>query len=353
LPEAIRRALGGQARLHSPKRKPPKRRVWLYRDPYPGTDSNVSLQFQHDAAKHDGVRRKYITRRGGIAHLLAYLRCEWIFTSEVSLAVVSPFTHKKIERLAERLFLRWRMVYLQGGVHQFAGGNELYAESGLAEKIVVSTPAEFECFRDKYGYRPEQLIPAGLARYDTLDRSAAPEGRVLFAPSWRNYLMYDGKPALERVLASGYYKNICAFLRDCDLELDFYLHPKFAGLWAFFSFNNPRVRNIYEAPVLTRYNACVTDISSIAYDFAYLGRYVQYFLPDVPQFRAGMHEYRVFDLPQIFGPHAETAGDALTQLREAALRGFAPEGAYKARMEGFFYPLEGGREKVYLAVKEK
>ena len=347
LPDAIRRSLG-QVK-YTRRHAPPKRRVWLYIDPCPGRNSNAYLQFQHDAAKHDGVRRKYITRRGGVRHVLAYLRCEWIFTSELSLAAVSPFTHQKIERLAQRLFLCWRLVYLQNGVHQFAGDHALYAESGLAEKIVVSAPEEYECFRDKYGYRLEQLIPAGLARYDTLDRDAPPEGRVLFAPGWRKYLMHNENPARKRVRASEYYQNFAAFLSACDLELDVYLHPKFASLADLFAVSS-RIHILDEPPVLTRYAACVTDISSIAYDFAYLGRYVQYFLPDGPQFRAGMHEDRVFDLPQNFGPHAETAGEALAQLQEAARRGFAPEEKYKRHMEEFFYPLEDGRERVYKAI---
>ena len=386
LPEAIRKSVGVQVALHARKRRPPRRRVWLYYDPYlyPARDINAYFQFQHDCAKDDGVRRYFLLRdtesaarfmfrpgqrqylipRGGVKHLLAYLRCEWILTSELSLEAVSPFRHKKLERLAERLFLRRRLVYLQGGVHQFAGPDELYAESGLAEKVVVSAPAEFECFRDKYGYNPEQLIPAGLARYDALDRSAARKGSILFAPDWRKYLMHNENPARKRVQASDYYKNFHAFLDDPALAslleehqmtLDVHLHPKL-DLIDLFAVECQRVRLVNLPPEYTRftsYDACITDISSIAYDFAYLGRYVQYFLPDGPQFRAGMHEYRVFDLPQAFGPHSETPEEALAQLKDAARRGFAPEKAYKERMQDFFYSMENGREQVYRAVMGK
>ena len=159
--------------------------------------------------------------------------------------------------------------------------------------------------------------------------------------------------------ASDYYQGLCAFLSDpalalmletYELVLDVYPHPKFAGLADLFAVERPRVNVLEEPPVLTRYDACVTDISSVAYDFAYLGRYVQYFLPDCPQFRAGMHELRVFEPPQVFGPHAETPENALAQLCEAAKRGFAPEEEYRERMEGFFYQLEDGLEKVYRAI---
>ncbi|MCL1951406.1 MAG: CDP-glycerol:glycerophosphate glycerophosphotransferase [Oscillospiraceae bacterium] len=329
LPEAIRKSLG-QVK-HTRRQAAPKRRVWMYYDAR--ADGNAWLQFRHDIEKKDGVRRYYFTRhaKGSVKYLLTYLRCEWILASDLA---VSPFPHKRIERLAEKHFLCWKLVYLQEGVHQFAGGSELYAESGLIEKIVVSSPAEFECFRDKYGYKAEQLIPAGLARYDTLDRNAAPQDCVLVAFEPRTYLEQKD-PAWVR--DSDYEKNTLAFLRAPllrDMPLEIWLHPM----------------DCTRHPDLTRCAACVTDISSIAYDFAYLGRYVQYFLPDGPQFRAGMHECRVFDLPQIFGPHAETAGEAVAQLREAAARGFAPEEEYRERMEGFFYPLEDGREKVYRAV---
>ena len=381
---AIRQYLNETGYMSSPavrarRQTPPKRRVWLYCDACPSRSSNAALQFQHDLAKADGVRRLFLLRdakdaalfppeqrksllpRRGVKHILAYLRCEWILSSQLDLAAVSPFAHRKLERLAQRFFLRWRMVYLQDGVHQFAGGGEYFAACGLAEKVVVSAPAELACFQDTYGYRPEQLIPAGLARYDALDRSAPPQGRVLFAPDWRAYLMHDGKPAHTRVQASDYYKNFYAFLNspalaallaERNLELDVHLHPSFAALSDLFAVDSPRVHLLEGPPLLARYNACITDISPIAYDFAYLGRYVQYFLPDGPQFRAGMHTARAFDLPQAFGPHAETPDGALAQLRAAALRGFEPQEEYKGRMEGFFYPLENGREKVYQAIMQ-
>jgi len=360
--------------VHPKKPKPPKRPIWLYYDPNPGRNSNAYLQFQHDFEKKDGVRRYYLLRniddaalfsptqkkclipRHGKKHIWAYLRCDWIFTSELALAAVSPFAHGKSERLAENLFLHYRIVYVQDGVHQFARQNWYYAERGLAEKIVISSPAEYDCFRGSYGYRPGQLILVGLARYDTLDRDSAPEGRVLFAPGWRKYIMHNNKPARARVQASEYYNSFIAFLSDLTLDslleehglaLDVYLHPRFSSLADMFAVDSPRVNVLREPPVLTRYDACITDITSLSYDFGYLGRYVQYFLPDGPQFRAGMHELRVFDLPQSFGPHAETPEKALAQLRDAAQRGFQPEEAYRERMEGFFYPLENGREKVY------
>ena len=380
---AIRQYLNETRYMSSPavrarRQSPPKRRVWLYCDAIPGQNSNAALQFQHDCARDDGVRRlfllrdatdaalfppeqrKYLLPRRGMKHTLAYLRCEWILSSQLDLAAVSPFAHRKLERLAERFFLRWRMAYLQDGVHQFADGGAYLAESGLAEKVVVSAPAEYDCFRDIYGYKTEQLIPAGLARYDAMDRSAPPQGRVLFAPDWRAYLMHENRPARPRVQASEYYKNFYAFLSDPalaallaerNLELDVHLHPKFAALSDLFAVDCPRVHLLEEPPALTRYNACITDISSIAMDFAYLGRTVQYFLPDGPQFRAGMHAVRAFDLPQAFGPHAETPEEALAQLRAAASRGFEPQKEYRERMEGFFYPLEHhGREKVYQAI---
>ena len=350
LPGAICQSIGGQAKLHARKRRPSKKRVWLYFDACPG--GNAYLQLQHDCEKNDGVRRVYITgdSKGSIKHILAYLCCEWVLSSTLDF---SPFTHQKLERLAEKYLLRWRMVYLQDGVHQFAGPDAL-----MADKVVVSGPAEYECFRDTCGYQPEQLIPAGLARYDVMNHSAAPEGRVLFAPEWRRYLTHEGVAVRERVRDSDYYKNFYAFLsspalasllEEYRLTLDIHLHPNFLALLDLFAVECPRVRLVIR-PEPAHYDACVTDISPIAYDFAYLGRYVQYFLPDGPQFRAGMHEVRVFGLPQVFGPHAETAGEALTQLREAAERNFAPKKEYLQRLQTFFYAFEDGREKVYQAI---
>ena len=320
-------------------RKPPGRRLWLYYDSCP--NGNAWLQYQHDRTKDDGVRRLYFSggAKGGVKHLWAYLRYEWVLSSSLDF---SPFAHQKLERLAEKLCLRWRLAWLQEGVHQFTEQPALYAD-----KIVVSGPEEAACFRDIYGYDEAQLIPAGLARYDVFNREEQPQNRLLFAPEGRSYLLHNNKPALERARASDYILNIQAFLRACDVDLDVYLRPEFAGLAALFDVGNPHVHLLQTPPAPTDYCACVTDISSIAYDFAVLGRYVQYFLPDAAQFHAGMHVHRAFDLPQRFGPHSETPGEAIAQLREAAGRGFAVEREYLQKMQEFFYALEDGRETVY------
>ncbi len=360
---------------NNPKQKQ-RQKSWLYYDSVPGPNSNAYLQFQHDFEKKDGIERYFLLRRKKDAaffpkaqqrylikprsqkHRKVYLNCDWLLTSEVMLhPTYSPFSHPRIEQLAETFFLHYHVAYLQDGVHQFASPKFLFAEADKVHKIVVSGQAEFDLFHDAYGYKPDQLIPAGLARYDQIDCGTQPEGRILLAPGWRRYLMHHEIPAGARVEASEYYKGLTAFLNDPalwamleekELELDLHLHAKFAALAELFSIDCPRIHVLKEQPVFARYNACVTDISSVAYDFALLRRYVQYYIPDLLQFRAGMHEYRVFDLPQNFGPHADTAEQAVAQLKAAAQRGFSPEDEYLARMESFFYPQAGNaREQVY------
>ena len=150
------------------------------------------------------------------------------------------------------------------------------------------------------------MIPSLMPRFRQLDRNAAPERRILYAPSWRAYLvgLNIGGVWEKRegaFLESDYYKGVTAFLHDPvlhawleenDYTLDFKLHPIFSGYRGLFGDSGGRVRIVETADTPEHYAMFVTDFSSYAFDFLYLGRPVYSYIPDPMQFGCGMNTYR-------------------------------------------------------------
>ena len=364
----------------------PKRRVWLYNDLYTVEKDNAYYQFQHDFEKNDGVRRyyvtdreyedldklfseeqqKYLVKKGSFQHKMLYLCSERILTAFFGLSPTYPFDSVREYLLYEDI-IHFRITYLQHGLLHASLHKSNHAELDRADEIVVSAPFEYENYKKNYGYTDEQLLPTGMARYDHIDRSRAPENRILLAPSWRKYMTYQAKPSewspvIQRIKSSEYYQGFMSFLENPRLhqmldEKDFYLdvklHPILSGTTELFDISHPRITLLQSDPPQEQYKVFITDFSSYVFDFAYLGRCIQYFVPDIEKFRAGMNHYRALDLPleEAFGPAAYTADDAVENLCKLAEANFVPDELYQKRTSGFFYPLENCAEALYQKLK--
>ena len=184
----------------------------------------------------------------------------------------------------------------------------------LADKVTVSTDYEAKLFTEKYRFRPQDVIPKLMPRLANLDKSVKPQRRILFAPSWRQYLIdpdIDGKwqPLEQLFVESDYFKGITEFLNGEKLKtlleqhgysLDFKLHPIFEVYRHCFDVEAERVHMVDSAEPIGQYDIFITDFSSFAFDFLYLGRKVFSFIPDEMQFRSGMNGYREIESEEIF-----------------------------------------------------
>lgn len=372
------RLIGLQARRNTD-------RIWIYQDRY-GVFDNAYDQFLHDADKQDGVRRYYITHPqdaeqlperfsaaqqaqlvtyGSARHKYLYFAAENIITSFSNISNVCPFSGA----------MRWYrdlagydVVYLQHGVLH-ANLLKMYGkEFCIVDRVVVSSGFEEENFTRNYGYARENLISAGMPRYDAMQPDGEKKNRILFSPSWRSNLIgglvnqnREEKP--ELFLDSAFYKEVSAFLNSPalaalleknDLYLDFKNHPIFQCYNALFDIQNPRVHVGDSGTKQEEYQLMITDYSSIVFDSVYLGCPVVYFVPDYDQFLAGVsHNYRKLDLPleEGFGPFAKNAEELLEAVAHAAERKFIPDEPYRSRMAGFFlHHDQHCRDRIYDAL---
>lgn len=163
---------------------------------------------------------------------------------------------------------------------------------------------------------------------------------------------------------SEYYIEFCKFLNSdylnqfltkYDCYLDVQIHPMFnCYSSAFLQSDSERIRMVKSAS-LSDYLMCITDFSSIMFDFIYLNRPVVSFLPDRTLFEAGLHSYQDFYYPleNSFAIYCETMEQVMDALEELAGNNFKlPENQQKKADNLFFSREPNHAEQLYRLLKE-
>lgn len=206
----------------------------------------------------------------------------------------------------------------------------LYRRNAAAISLV---PAASEVsavrLRSAFGLPASRVVVTGDPRDDMVLGSAA-EARallargvgdygdsriILFAPTWRDGEADPVIPSAEE------WKSIAAFLEASDSVLVLRPHPHGVGDYRAGVAASARIRMLPADvqndinPVLPAVDVLVTDYSSIAFDFALLGRPIAFLAPDAENYAAtrGLYEpYREFS----GGSEATTWVGLLAQLTD-------------------------------------
>ncbi|MBR0161123.1 MAG: glycosyltransferase [Oscillospiraceae bacterium] len=357
------------------------RSCWLYYDCKGVEKDNGYYQFEYDFSRKDGIRRFYVINEddferrrslyppeqqpyllqfGSREHKLLYLCAEMIITAYVEPENYSPFRKRELVGFAD-LRREYDLVYLQHGVLHAHMPWKYSRDRLCLDYEVISTVFEEENLTHHYCFTEEHLIKSGMPRYDFIE-PAQPERRILYAPSWRKYLVgrEDSQWVTtdDRFLRSDFFRETERFLNSPELAelletydyvLDLKLHPIFKRYEHLYRLKNPRV-NTASTVDNARYSLFISDNSSFTFDFVYLQTPILYFFPDYEMFRAGMNDYREVDYPleDGFGPFTETADDLLRELKQLLSRECRMDERYRKKMEGFFfYKDRNQRERIY------
>lgn len=359
--------------------------VWLYYDCKGVKRDNGYYQFIHDFGKHDGVRRYYVVnedlnkvkklfkfwqrkrlvRFGSLKHKYLFLKAQKIITAYIELNNYSPFDNKQFMQYAD-ISNYPDLIYLQHGVlHCHVPWKYSLDRLGV-DKEVISTSFERDNLIKNYCFSDSHLIPCGMPRYDYIDLNEKPVNRILFAPSWRKYLVgVDGTEWVtveSKFVGSVYFEETSKFLNSQELHdllekhdcyLDFKLHPILERYRHLYEIKNDRVTMAESVVSETSYKIFMTDFSSFVFDFVYLEKPIVYFLPDNEMFRAGLNDYREVDIPldDAFGDLALTAEDAVAALERIFDNDCKPLPKYAEKMNGFFYYKDNSQaDRLYEAL---
>ena len=373
-----------QYRLEAKKKKSSP--VWLYYDCKNVRKDNGYYQFEHDVYKNDGIQRfyildgddfeerrkefpadlqKHIVRFGSRKHVNLFLMAELVLASFAEIYTYSPMTMKDFKQYSYLLDFP-KVVYLQHGVLHAHLPWHYSLDRLKIDKEVISTYYEEENLIENYGFNRNHLIKAGMPRYDYIDVSQKPRKKILYAPTWRRYLIdrkeNDWVSDVDGFVNSSFYKSIMRFINDDRLDkaleahgytLDIQLHPIFRGYNSTIRTESRRVNLITDDINVVDYEIFITDFSSFVFDFVYLNRKIMYFVPDYDLFKSGMSGYCRLDLPleEGFGPFVQNEKDAVDHLIEMMDAPISPR--YLQKMQGFFmYKDNHQRERIYEALKE-
>lgn len=298
--------------------------IQLYLDCRGVEKDNGYYQFLKDFNKKDGIERYYIVDSsnhryyklfnhaqrkavilfGSYKHRLYTLAASRLITAYIEDNNLLPFKTDEIPMVSD--FFDFTVEYLQHGILHASMPWKYTPEVIMADKVCISTIYERDLFTKKNHFREQDLISRLMPRLEQLDQTVKPSRKILFAPSWRSYLVGDNingkwQPRKETFLRSDYFINIVKFLNASELHewlvsnnylLKFKLHPIFEAYKELFPSFHERIEIIQSTEKIEQYEIFITDFSSYMFDFIYLDRLVFSFIPDEIQFRCGMNNYR-------------------------------------------------------------
>ncbi|MCR4615385.1 MAG: bifunctional glycosyltransferase family 2 protein/CDP-glycerol:glycerophosphate glycerophosphotransferase [Clostridiales bacterium] len=371
-------------RLYAPYYKK-KHKIWIYCDSSKTVKDNAYYQFLHDSGKSDGITRYYVYNAeadirgwftpeqknmllvyGSVRHRLMCLAADKMITSFYGLRDILSYPYGAMRFFSD--LTDFEVIYLQHGVLHANLPTMYSLDRMMLDREVISTEFEAKSLVENYGFEDRFLIKSGMPRYDHIDRTRKAEKKILFAPTWRKFLVRgDGKGSWisneKAFLASEFYKNTLAFLTDERLikalkekgyVLDFKLHPNFRMYEEYYDLDGEVVRLADSTVDEFSYSLFITDFSSFYFDFVFLKRPILYFVPDLELFEAGLNHYRKLDIPfeEGFGELSSEPEKAVNDVIALLENNCVPDKKYTDRMEGMFFDIDDHCEALYQALIE-
>lgn len=298
------------------------KKVWLYSDARDYYD-NAYIQFKHDIKKKDGILKFYIykgsrdlinkqlsfiermffIKERSFLHRLLFIASEKIFTSFFEKGMYVPYENSYIYY---QDIINFEGIYLQHGI-MHANLDHMYGKdnSFFIDRIVVSTFFEKEIAFNRLNFKQKDIIESGAPRYSIL-KQAPSKNKILYAPSWRQYMLehvgsdkwskknsgsFDLINAINSFLSN---TKLISFLEENDFYLEIKLHRNFKSYNNDILFNSERI-SIIEEIKISDYQLCISDISSFIFDFVFLNIPIIKFIPDIDMILSGLHSYRKFN----------------------------------------------------------
>ena len=184
-------------------------------------------------------------------------------------------------------------IFLQHGV-TINEGKWLYYNVSKFDLFICGVKPEYEFVKKRFGYRSEQVVYTGFARWDYLRNYKTKKKRIVVMPTWREWLT-----SKEKFLKSTYFKTWSEFLTSpClhsmiskyNLEVIFYPHHEMQPYINIFKEIKTQcvIANMEDYDVqelLGTGELLITDYSSVFFDFLYLKKNVIFYQFDKGEYR--------------------------------------------------------------------
>ncbi|WP_368245213.1 CDP-glycerol glycerophosphotransferase family protein [Clostridium tertium] len=292
-----------------------------------------SFKYYYVTTKRDLLKEdSRFIKFGGFKHKLLFILADVIANVQNIDLYMNPFMKRDKNFLAKKeaedtllylafskYFSNQKRIFLQHGVlYQSGLTNAIYVNSDF-DYLVVSTEFEKKVFPSRGRYFLESCLP----RFSKYNENSLSERKILFSPTWRKYLknINDGKLDMNIIKESEYYQKIIEVITSSEinsiLEVNNYtmiynVHHTLRGMIEEDLKYIKLPSNIYIKKetdnlndLINECSICITDYSSLFFDFLWQGKKVINYIFDYYDFHTRkdnnkkMNEY--FDMKNFVG----------------------------------------------------
>lgn len=287
-------------------------------------------------------------------HMDKFINAKIIYSSHNAAIFYYPFDVGEYKYYAD--LLKYKFVWLQHGVTENDISKAANKLNTLDDFVITTTLWETNEFLGKqYLYGRDEILCTGFARFDELENF--PKKIITVAPTWRRNFV-------ERILPNGHnepknffeesdfyinYMNLLTsprliyFLKCAGYQLHFILHSGFTCYEPLFEeINNDviKLRHIDEfsyKQAFSESSLFITDFSSTAFDFAYLGKPVIYFQFDEDTFFEKHYEKSSWGYREDgFGPVITKVNELISEIEKSINTGCKMNPIYLDRVNKCF-----------------
>lgn len=262
---------------------------------------------------------------------------------------------------------RKKNVFLQHGVIAFKCCHKGLRKRSVngSNLFVVSSDDEKQILLDYFEYNEDEILVTGLARWDVVeDKSASVPRQIVLMPTWRTWLEEVSE---EEFRKSEYYQHYMQLLNHPTLirtlekhqiQLNFYIHPKFREYIGAFKAESPWIRLIEFGSeplneLMMNCSMMITDYSSAVWDVFYQGKPVLFYLFDLDLYNQVQGSY--IDMAKdTFGDVAYTPEELAGLIETYAENGFQEKTEYaQMRSHMIKYIDHHNCERTYDEIKKR
>ena len=266
--------------------------------------------------------------KGSVKGYLYFMNAEVVLFSHSISADIVPYLFAV--PVINRFHYKPLKVFLNHGTVGFKVRKAMNPKTEkIAEKLVKSydlniADSEYEKeikTESWWNVLKERTFITGYPRYDRLYNVKTEKKNIFFMPTWRNWI----RPETVSIEETDYFKNITGlltdeklnkFLEDKDISFNIYIHQLMHGYLSKFE-NMELGKNVTLLPKeaditkeLMKSDILITDYSSVAYDYLYLGKPIIFFQFDKNEYKDKVGSYVDME-KELFGEEVLTVTECV------------------------------------------
>lgn len=301
-----------------------------------------------DSADYDKMKQygKHVIPFMSFRHILYALVANLYIASDSKKHL---YTWRAKPNVISNRISKHNILFLQHGVTALKRVHPIFGKTGSSPMTHFTTTSKFEhkIIVENFGYEDGDAPILGFTRWDVLEDTSKPEDKIILAmPTWRSWL--EEKSA-EEFKASDYYHNymkllqsqkLAKILKDNDVKLIFYIHPKFKDYLSEFNVSGDNIELIPFGTeplneIMKKCSMLITDYSSVCWDVCYLDKPVLFYQFDYEMYMQAHGSYLDME-HELFGERYTEYDKLIDGIEEYIQNGFKEKEEYTKLKDYYF-----------------